>query len=142
MLRRSSSFSQLSFDGHIVSTSVENIRIGASIFSTGMIESGLIFLSVLISRIWEPLKTGLKRENGQSAPNAMKADEVRLYALRGGFLKQSLCYTHFHSNKVFRGDLYSFRTFHVYNPPFCERRQCARLSFYQTFFIRLTDSGL
>ena len=35
----------------------------------------------------------------------MKADEVRLYALRGGFLKQSVCYTHFHSNKVFRGDL-------------------------------------
>ncbi len=36
----------------------------------------------------------------------MKADEVRLYALRGGFLKQAVCYTHFHSNKVFRGDLY------------------------------------
>ena len=53
---------------------------------------------------WEPLKTGLKRENGQSAPNAMKADEVRLYALRGGLKKQSVCYTHFHSNKVFRGD--------------------------------------
>ena len=35
----------------------------------------------------------------------MKADEVRLYALRGCFLKQSVCYTHFHSNKVFRGDL-------------------------------------
>ena len=35
----------------------------------------------------------------------MKADEVRLYALRGGFLKQAVCYTHFHSNKVFRGDL-------------------------------------
>ena len=29
---------------------------------------------------------------------------VRLYALRGGFLKQSVCYTHFLSNKVFRGD--------------------------------------
>ena len=36
----------------------------------------------------------------------MKADEVRLYALRGGLKKQSVCYTHFHSNKVFRGDLY------------------------------------
>ena len=35
----------------------------------------------------------------------MKADEVRLYALRGGLKKQSVCYTHFHSNKVFRGDL-------------------------------------
>ena len=31
----------------------------------------------------------------------MKADEVRLYALRGGFLKQAVCYTHFHSNKGF-----------------------------------------
>ena len=30
---------------------------------------------------------------------------VRLYALRGGLKKQSVCYTHFHSNKVFRGDL-------------------------------------
>ena len=39
------------------------------------------------------------------APNAMKADEVRLYALRGGLKKQAVCYTHFHSNKVFRGDL-------------------------------------
>ena len=37
----------------------------------------------------------------------MKADEVRLYALRGGLKKQSVCYTHFHSNKVFRGDLIS-----------------------------------
>ena len=35
----------------------------------------------------------------------MKADEVRLYALRGGLKKQSVCYTHFLSNKVFRGDL-------------------------------------
>ena len=33
---------------------------------------------------------------------------VRLYALRGGFLKQAVCYTHFHSNKVFRGDLFKF----------------------------------
>ena len=38
----------------------------------------------------------------------MKADEVRLYALRGGLKKQSVCYTHFHSNKVFRGDHNSF----------------------------------
>ncbi len=30
---------------------------------------------------------------------------VRLYALRGGLTKQAVCYTHFHSNKVFRGDL-------------------------------------
>ncbi len=34
----------------------------------------------------------------------MKADEVRLYALRGGLKKQAVCYTHFHSNEVFRGD--------------------------------------
>ena len=38
----------------------------------------------------------------------MKADEVRLYALRGGLKKQAVCYTHFHSNKVFRGDLNIF----------------------------------
>ena len=49
----------------------------------------------------------------------MKADEVRLYALRGGLKKQSVCYTHFHSNKVFRGDLilyiqYLFH-FRIYN---------------------------
>ena len=36
----------------------------------------------------------------------MKADEVRLYALRGGLKKQAVCYTHFLSNKVFRGDHY------------------------------------
>lgn len=30
---------------------------------------------------------------------------VRLYALRGGLKKQSVCYTYFHSNKVFIGDL-------------------------------------
>lgn len=33
--------------------------------------------------IREPLKIGLKRENWESAPNSMKADEERLYALRG-----------------------------------------------------------
>ena len=58
--------------------------------------------------LWEPLKTGLKRENEQSTPNARKADEVRLYALRGGLKKQVVYYTHFHSNEVFRGDLYFF----------------------------------
>ncbi len=40
----------------------------------------------------------------------MKADEVRLYALRGGLKKQAVCYTHFHSNKVFRGDLIAHPT--------------------------------
>ena len=37
--------------------------------------------------------------------NARKADEVRLYALRGDLPKQSVRCTHFHSNKVFRDDL-------------------------------------
>ena len=43
----------------------------------------------------------------------MKADEVRLYALRGGLKKQSVCYTHFHSNEVFRGDLMSFSVIRI-----------------------------
>ena len=30
----------------------------------------------------------------------MKADEVRLYALRGGLKKQAVCYTHFHISKA------------------------------------------
>ena len=46
----------------------------------------------------------------------MKADEVRLYALRGGLKKQSVCYTHFHSNKVFRGDSYYGRRLQRKNP--------------------------
>lgn len=32
---------------------------------------------------------------------------VRLYALRGDLKKQAVCYTHFPSIKVFRGDLNS-----------------------------------
>ena len=47
----------------------------------------------------------------------MKADEVRLYALRGGLKKQSVCYTHFHSNKVFRGDQYKSGAFYTGNAP-------------------------
>ena len=47
----------------------------------------------------------MKSKNGQGVPDSRKADEVRLYALRGGLKKQAVCYTHFHSNKVFRGDL-------------------------------------
>ena len=46
----------------------------------------------------------------------MKADEVRLYALRGGLKKQAVCYTHFHSNKVFRGDPYYGRRLQRKNP--------------------------
>ncbi len=42
---------------------------------------------------------------------------VRLYALRGGFLKQSVCYTHFHSNKVFRGDLLLFHVCFIQQEP-------------------------
>ena len=52
----------------------------------------------------EPIKIGLKRENGDSATNARKTDEVRLNALQGGLTTQAVCYTHFNSNKVFRGD--------------------------------------
>ena len=45
----------------------------------------------------------------------MKADEVRLYALRGGLKKQAVCYTHFHSNKVFRGDHVLSLFFQLFN---------------------------
>ena len=37
----------------------------------------------------EPLKNNLKRENQQSAPDARKADEARLYVLRGGMTQQT-----------------------------------------------------
>ena len=43
----------------------------------------------------------------------MKADKVRLYALRGGLKKQAVCYTNFHSNEVFRGDQYNLSKFNV-----------------------------
>ena len=46
----------------------------------------------------------------------MKADEVRLYALRGGLKNQAVCYTHFLSNKVFRGDPYYGRRLQRKNP--------------------------
>ena len=36
-------------------------------------------------------KTGLNGENGAGAPNARKADEVRLDALRGSLTTQSVC---------------------------------------------------
>ena len=58
------------------------------------------------NNIREPLKTGVKSKNGQGVPDSRKADEVRLYALRGGLKKQAVCYTHFHSNEVFRCDHY------------------------------------
>jgi hypothetical protein len=61
--------------------------------------------------LWEPLKTGVKSKNGQGVPDSGKTDEVRLYALRGGLKKQAVCYTHFHSNKVFRGDLMYYHSF-------------------------------
>ena len=53
----------------------------------------------------EPLKSGLKRENTQSAPDSRKADEARLNALRGGLTQKAVCYADFSSNKGFRGDL-------------------------------------
>ena len=40
---------------------------------------------------------------------------VRLYALRGGLKKQAVCYTHFHSNKVFRGDHVLSLFFQLFN---------------------------
>ena len=50
------------------------------------------------------LKTGLNREKRQGASAARKADEARLYALRGGLTQQTACTADFLSNKVFRGD--------------------------------------
>ena len=54
---------------------------------------------------WEPLKTGVKSKNGQGVPASRKADEVRLYALRGGLTTKMVRTAHFRSHKVFRGDL-------------------------------------
>ena len=51
----------------------------------------------------------------------MKADEIRLYALRGGLKKQSVCYTHFHSNKVFRGDLIQKNGCRIWHPFFLSK---------------------
>ena len=55
--------------------------------------------------LWEPLKTGVKSKNGQSVPDSRKADEVRLYALRGGLTTKMARTAHFRSHEVFRGDL-------------------------------------
>ena len=84
---------------------------------------------MLKNLLWEPLKTGVKSKNGQGVPASRKADEVRLYALRGGFLKQAVCYTHFHSNKVFRGDLILNI---ISKPPFyhINQRYNAKLGYY------------
>ena len=63
-------------------------------------------LSLFLQRsfIWEPLKTGVKSKNGQGVPASRKADEVRLYALRGGLTTKMVRTAHFRSHKVFRGD--------------------------------------
>ena len=55
--------------------------------------------------IGEPLKTGVKSKNGQGVPDSRKADEVRLYALRGGLTTKMARTAHFRSHEVFRGDL-------------------------------------
>ena len=55
--------------------------------------------------IREPLKTGAKSKNGQGVPDSRKADEVRLYALRGGLTTKMARTAHFRSHEVFRGDL-------------------------------------
>ena len=57
------------------------------------------------SDIREPLKTGVKSKNGQGVPASRKADEVRLYALRGGLTTKMVRTAHFRSHEVFRGDL-------------------------------------
>ena len=44
-------------------------------------------------------------EKGKWVECAECEESLRLYALRGGLKKQTVCYTHFLSNKVFRGDL-------------------------------------
>ena len=58
--------------------------------------------------MWEPLKTGVKSKNGQGVPDSRKADEVRLYALRGGATRRCRAKmartAHFRSHEVFRGD--------------------------------------
>ena len=54
--------------------------------------------------IGEPLKTGVKSKNGQGVPDSRKADEVRLYALRGGLTTKMARTAHFRSHEVFRGD--------------------------------------
>ena len=56
---------------------------------------------------WEPLKTGVKSKKGQGVPDSRKADEVRLYALRGGLTTKMVRTAHFRSHEVFRGDLQS-----------------------------------
>ena len=53
-------------------------------------------------------------------------------SLRGGLKKQSVCYTHFHSNKVFRGDHYTAQCL------FCQ----ARLSIIQEFLQLVANIAL
>ena len=59
--------------------------------------------------IREPLKTGVKSKNGQGVPDSRKADEVRLYALRGGLTTKMARTAHFRSHEVFRGDHNKYR---------------------------------
>ena len=63
-----------------------------------------VVINVIIY-LWEPLKTGVKSKNGQGVPDSRKADEVRLYALRGGLTTKMVRTAHFRSHEVFRGDL-------------------------------------
>ena len=64
-----------------------------------------VVINVIIY-LWEPLKTGVKSKNGQGVPDSRKADEVRLYALRGGLTTKMVRTAHFRSHEVFRGDHY------------------------------------
>ena len=47
----------------------------------------------------------MKSKNRQGVPDSRKADEVRLYALRGGLTTKMVRTAHFRSHEVFRGDL-------------------------------------
>ena len=62
-------------------------------------------MGVILSDLWEPQKTGVKSKNGQGVPASRKADEVRLYALRGGLTTKMVRTAHFRSHEVFRGEL-------------------------------------
>ena len=64
----------------------------------------ILKLRHLMGDKWEPLKNGVKSKKGQGVPDSRKADEVRLYALRGGLTTKMVRTAHFRSHEVFRGD--------------------------------------
>ena len=70
-----------------------------------------LILVYTLPYLWEPLKTGVKSKNGQGVPDSRKADEVRLYALRGGLTTKMVRTAHFRSHEVFRGDFIIHKQF-------------------------------